>query len=346
MLTSRDFVSTREEKNSTKFWVGERPNFEAIENGNFANLQSNNPPVKINPQTLPQIQNIVPENSDCENFKTPTPEEIQNSLVLLMLKKLTGKDIDVKQVNLDLNVQVPDIQINIRMVNGNQGQRAGWGLEIDRSFTINENESSTFTAAGIIKTADGKEIAIEADLTLSRSFMQTQNINVRAGDAVAALKDPLVINFSGTAAQLTDQKMSFDINTDGIKENISTLASGSGYLALDSNSNGIIDNGSELFGPTTGNGFIELAKYDSDGNNWIDESDSIFNQLKIWTNEQESQLFSLKEKNIGAIYLGNAGMQFSYTDGANQLQGMNRSAGIFLSENGLAGTLQQIDLAV
>ena len=61
--------------------------------------------------------------------------------------------------------------------------------------------------------------------------------------------------------------------SDGRKDNISFVQPGSGFLAVDKNNDGKINNGKELFGPNTGNGFDELAKYDSDGNQWIDESD-------------------------------------------------------------------------
>lgn len=47
----------------------------------------------------------------------------------------------------------------------------------------------------------------------------------------------------------------------------------------------LVNNGSELFGPTNGNGFQELAEYDKDGNGWIDENDEIFGSLKIWAED-------------------------------------------------------------
>ena len=54
------------------------------------------------------------------------------------------------------------------------------------------------------------------------------------------------------------------------------LGSGSGFLALDKNGNGKIDDGSELFGTKSGDGFADLAEYDSDGNGWIDEKGRVY----------------------------------------------------------------------
>ena len=73
--------------------------------------------------------------------------------------------------------------------------------------------------------------------------------------------DPLVINFKNASASLGDRNYYFDIDCDGKRI---TLLSPEWVqvLALDRNNNNIIDDGSELFGPQSGNGFNELAVYD------------------------------------------------------------------------------------
>ena len=62
------------------------------------------------------------------------------------------------------------------------------------------------------------------------------------------LKDPLVINLSDQPMSLSDQTIQFDLDMDGELDNISTLSQGAGFIGLDKNNNGIIDDGSELFG--------------------------------------------------------------------------------------------------
>lgn len=74
--------------------------------------------------------------------------------------------------------------------------------------------------------------------------------------------DPLVINLNSSTAQVTDQKFYFDLDADGTADRISMLKSGSGFLALDKNGNGKIDDGSELFGTQSGDGFADLEEYD------------------------------------------------------------------------------------
>lgn len=182
-------------------------------------------------------------------------------------------------------------------------------------------------------------------LGMSREFAFRQNISFRAGDAAI---DPLVICFNGKAAGLTVEKYDFDLDSDGVAEKICFVRPGSGFLALDRNGDGMINNGSELFGPNGGSGFVELSLFDDDGNQWIDENDSIYDRLRIWTKDADGKdvLFALGQKGIGAIFLGSTATPFALKDRANVLQGRLRSSGIFLGEDGSAGLVQQIDLAV
>ena len=123
---------------------------------------------------------------------------------------------------------------------------------------------------------------------------------------------------------------------------------GRGYLALDINQNGQIDNGSELFGPGSGNGFAELAAHDDDGNGWIDENDAVYEQLRVWTpaTEGAGQLQSLKQVGVGAIAVNAASTAFALRDGNNQSLGAVRASSVYLREDGGVGSVQQIDLSV
>ncbi|MBU0946795.1 MAG: hypothetical protein KKE53_20410, partial [Proteobacteria bacterium] len=266
-----------------------------------------------------------------------------------MIERLTGKPFQVispqavqaKNSEHDRDSGAQDIQA------GNQDMASGspseGGLIYDYYESHYEYESTTFDASGKIITEDGQEIDFSVALNMTREFLSEEQISIRAG---AALKDPLVINFSGQAAELTQTKFSFDIDNDGSRNQISFLRPGSGFLALDKNGDKLVNNGSELFGPESGNGFQDLAAYDLDGNKWIDENDSIYDKLRIWTKDAEGNdtLFALGEKGIGAIYLGSAASLFSLKDSQNSLLGQVQSTGIFIGENEVAGTVQQIDL--
>ncbi len=232
---------------------------------------------------------------------------------------------------------------------GVPAQSAGYGVEYDRREVYRESEQMSFEASGIVKTADGQEISFNLSLSMSRSYYMESNTSLRLGDAARKTCDPLVINFSGNAAELTDQRFAFDLNSDGTaSEQINFVTGGSGFLAFDRNGDGVINNGSELFGARTGNGFAELAELDSDGNGWIDENDAAYAQLLVWTKDTEGndRLMSLKEANVGAISLANVASPFSIKDENNELKGQVRASGFYLQESGGVGSVQQIDLTV
>jgi len=271
--------------------------------------------------------------------------DLNMRILKALFEKLTGRKFRVYEPPA---TQQQTTASETAPVEGAQEQAAqvgaGWGLRYERHETYHEAESTQFAAQGMVVTADGQQIEIGIELNMSRSFTRTMNETVQVGEA--ALKDPLVINFQGTAAQLTQETFSFDIDADGLDNQIAFVGPGSGFLALDANNDGTINDGSELFGALSGDGFAELAAFDGDHNGWIDENDDIYSRLRIWmkTASGEDQLLALGEKGVGAMYLGRIDTPFSVKDSNNVLQGQVRTTGLFLFEEGGAGTMQQLDL--
>lgn len=225
---------------------------------------------------------------------------------------------------------------------------AGFGLEYDYHATRTETESLSFAAEGTVQTADGQSISFSISIAMTRTFAEQTDFSLRLGEA-ARKKDPLVVNFAGNAAQLSDRTFRIDLDDDGEQDNAHFLAPGSGFLVFDRNGNGRVDGARELFGPRSGDGFAELAALDSDGNDWIDENDADFAQLRLWTRDATDQdrLQTLADANVGALSLARLATPFSLKDaGSNALLGQVRSSGVYLSNDGKAGTVQQIDLAV
>ncbi len=214
------------------------------------------------------------------------------------------------------------------------------------SSTLVEQEAVSVQAGGYVQTEDGRSISFGVNLNMSREF--ASQVNIETTQQVV-MTDPLVINMDDLPAGVRDMTFQFDIDCDGKLDEISMLREGSGFLALDKNGDGKINDGSELFGTRSGNGFADLAVYDEDGNGWIDENDEIFDQLRIWSKDKDGKdvLKTLKEADVGAIYLGSTKSQFSITDKKeNDVLGAVRATGIYLKEStGAAGTVQQVDLA-
>lgn len=220
-----------------------------------------------------------------------------------------------------------------------------WTKTVAVSSFYQEEETTAYSAAGMVQTADGRQISFGVQVEMSRSFCEKYE-EITQHNYI--FTDPLVINYGGDTTKITDQKFLFDLDGDGASEEMHFTAEGSGFLALDKNGDGIINDGNELFGTKSGDGFRDLAAYDVDGNGWIDEADSVFADLKIYTRDAQGRdvLISLKDAGVGAIYLGNASTEFSLKDSeTNEMQAQVRKTGVFLFEDGGAGTVQHIDFA-
>ena len=80
-----------------------------------------------------------------------------------------------------------------------------------------------------------------------------------------------------------DSTGTFDLFGTGKAVASGWISGGDGFLAVDKNGNGHIDNISELFGGITkGAGFANLATYDSNHDGVVDKSDANFADLLIW----------------------------------------------------------------
>jgi hypothetical protein len=332
-------------KESLRMWVGNRrPDFAGSGNAAVA---------RPHPRGMDTVS-LSGKSPAASEAKTPEDEEAGVSakdrtrarLVEKMVEMFTGRKVKIRPPKM--KHEAGGASSPGRKEGAPEGaKRAGWGFEYDATVSRYEKETVQFQASGIVRTADGKEIAFDLNLLLSREAYEEASVRLRAGDGNRI--DPLVVNFDGTAAQLTDTKFAFDLNADGTQENISFLQPGSGFLVLDKDGNGKVADGGEMFGPLTGNGFAELSAFDADGNGWIDENDPVYKDLRIWTKDPEGTdvMSTLAERKVGAIYLGNVAANFDLRGAGNVENGQLKQLGVWLSEDGGApGIVSQVDLTV
>ena len=277
---------------------------------------------------------LTPSVSAEERLQRLREEYINLILRLLFPEKefdLENRDIGIKGIDMTENRGSAYVSIGYRY-----------------EYFFEETEEVSYNAKGIVNCKDGRQIEINLDIEMSRSFSEYYAEEVDFLET--SLTDPLVIDYDGSSAALSglsDQKFRFDLDCDGVEDEINRLVEGSGFLALDEDEDGIINDGSELFGTRSGDGFKDLASYDTDKDGFIDEDDAVFDKLRIMCIDENGrqQLYSLKEKEIGAIYLGKSATKFSLNDAENRTEGVVRSTGVFLYEDGTAGSIRQLDMA-
>ena len=283
-----------------------------------------------------------------EDFDTDMSLSSQMRILKTLLEKMLDITIDLPQITGGQGADAPS--------NAPTGQPAAAAPpaplmangEPNRTVQLSEasyeQEQLAFVANGQVSTADGREIKFDLGFALNYQKLQ---LSERLTSS-AALKDPLVLNLEGLVPGFTSARFEFDLDADGSSESLTQLANNSAFLALDRNGNGQIDDGNELFGARSGNGFAELAALDDDGNGILDDADSGFASLRLY--RSDTALLTLGDQKIGAIFLNAAATPFMHLGGDQGAQGESpavlRQTGIYLTEDGKAGTVQQIDLRV
>jgi len=367
MQSQHVLLHEQNKQETLKTWIGnERPQFEGSPAEVSDQIGLGGDRLTLSKTAMRQyLQKSMQEKAPAATAASPTSgEDPKLTAMRLILEALTGKKISVVTPEEFGKGADPSVSsLPAQAPDQNTPNRAGWGLEYDYHEVTTEHEGMTFTAGGGVETADGQHLDVAMKLSMSRDFVRTKDIRVRAGDAV--LVDPLVINFADQPPSLTDRKVAFDLNMDGISEQVSIVSPGSGLLFLDRNNDGQATDGSELFGPTSGSGFMEFAALDSDANGWLDDNDPMFAKLQVWIkgyaqspfNSDHSpngdgqaadadSVMSLKDLGIGAILLSHQTTSFPLNDRQNQQLGQVTGSGLFLREDGSAGSIQEIMLVV
>lgn len=209
-----------------------------------------------------------------------------------------------------------------------------------------EIQAQTINLEIMVSAEDGIS-AKQVDITLQQSFMQQSSLTLsKEMSPKLKMLDPIVIDFNGKGAELSDEKFSFDLDSDGTEDQISMLKKGSGYLALDKNNNGKIDDGSELFGTKSGDGFADLKQYDENDDGKIDSEDSIYDKLRIWrkNDEGDDELVGLGEAGVGVVHLNAQELKNNIYDSSGNLSGIAQKSAAVDFLNGTSSKAYHLDL--
>jgi hypothetical protein len=133
---------------------------------------------------------------------------------------------------------------------------------------------------------------------------------------------PLVLKFDkGPVSYTTASTVPFDISGRGACLSTDWPTSASPWLAIDLDRNGMIDDGSELFGSGTilpnrshaRDGFQALAVLDTNADGIISADDHRFGELVAWADEDGNRIGSLDELTPLTVY-GVSAIQLNHQD--------------------------------
>ena len=142
---------------------------------------------------------------------------------------------------------------------------------------------------------------------------------------------PVILDLDGDGIETLSVKTGifFDHDNNLFAENTGWVSADDGLLVLDRNGNGVIDNGSELFGNNTElengllakNGYEALRELDKNNDGQLDSGDAIWEQLQVWQDANsngrvdEGELRSLEQAGVASIATGYKNTDFIDSQG-------------------------------
>ena len=141
------------------------------------------------------------------------------------------------------------------------------------------------------------------------------------------------------------------MNGDGGSDDTGWIGKGDGFLVIDRNSDGLINDVSELsFGaenPNAASDLEALAALDNNGDKVIDAKDARFGELKIWVDADLDGVTDAGElKTLAELGIKSIGLAAQHREGTAKLgENILLSTAVFTRENGSTGTLGNAALA-
>jgi len=126
----------------------------------------------------------------------------------------------------------------------------------------------------------------------------------------ADVASPIVLDLNGDGIRtvgLNGSTGRFDLLNTGEAIRSAWISPEDGFLAIDANGNGIIDDRSELFGSAIGEGFEKLGTFDTNLDGQVDARDARVGEIKIWQDRNGNhrtdagELANLADFGIGSL---------------------------------------------
>ena len=316
-----------------------------------------NPNVSPNSLFHSNAINISSNHAEIEQVTYEKPQGIKLQLMVLVLERFLGRSLDIENFSFNINSEhskktrsnptavnevPPASNAELISIDGILFQ-SGDLLSVEQWHS--HEQQLNYQVQGEFNIND-QELSLNYNLSISSERSSYSKLEMSA----AALKDPLLVQFGSQGLGNIQGQTSFAINQDNTLDNLPIFTGDIGYLVYDQNNNQRADDGSELFGPRTGQGFVELAQMDSNKNGFIDVGDQQFEQLYLWQpsddSNQTEQWLSLKEAKIQAISLSAISTPFDFYDQQGKIQAQLRQSSFAISEDGYGRGVHQVDVRI
>jgi hypothetical protein len=164
----------------------------------------------------------------------------------------------------------------------------------------------------------GQEVNQGGDVILSKDLVALRSLQAVQPPPPPPV-DPLILDLDGNGVQTStvDDGVVFDAMANGTQVQVAWTDGKDGFLVLDRNGDGIINDGSELFGDYTPladgtlakDGFQALRALDSNADGLFTAKDDLFDLVQVWVDANRDgvtdagELFGLKELGVQSINL-------------------------------------------
>ncbi len=264
----------------------------------------------------------------------------------------TGEDIKISSISFNIKNGNENLIYDISKGDTIYGLCDKYDIDLEELLKLNPWLRDRFSEDGkfaLIRPGEKLRIPLNNKTELLE-YNPTYNKWVEIAGDVAKIVDPMFLDLNGDGKMGTtslENGINFDHAKDGFKELSAWVDKEDGILVIDKNENGIIDDGSEIFGDNyiksngnkAANGFEALTDLDSNKDGIINSSDKEFDKIKVL--KGDGTLVSLTELGIVSISLNKTTVNEADENGNVLVY-----KGTYTKEDGTTGSLGTFNLIV
>ena len=312
-----------------------------------------------NDSFLVQVRNFTGEETllSISNLKAIVNRELTtdsyfSNLLQYILDEWKNADIFSSNINIMLLSNDEEISSNDVKLGRYAISAAMWAAKIPAPAKAVINETLLYGQALVHVIEQDKKIYEIAD-RFSQELWAVATGARGAFSTAHKQASPLALDLDGDGVETTtvESGVYFDHDDNGFAEKSGWVGKDDGLLVRDINNNGLIDDGTELFGNNSvlssgqkaANGFEALADLDSNNDGVFNSSDTVWNQVKVWQDANsngvvdEGELLTLEQANVSGINL-DYNSSSTTDDNGNQ----HNQTGTFIKTDGTTGSIHDV----